>query len=185
MKCGNCGRSIDIGPLCLDCQLKQHAVQVFETRQTLGTLNSLLAVWDWQTGYVAGVSPKFTLPPAPMLSFGDSMQINIPHGSIGVLNAGTITNIESAIGTLMQNGDSEVAELITRLKDGIVASTAFDQEQKELAGSCLALIAEQAAKPPVQRTRRVILSELSTVAGIVSGVESLSSLLQKLANYVS
>jgi hypothetical protein len=183
MNCDNCSRAIGSGcrfgdgaVLCIDCRLKRQASEELESRRNIALLNSLLGMWDWQTGYVCGVTPKFVLPPAPSFSFGDSMQINVENSNVGLINAGTIKSINSAVGLLVQSGEKNVAESLKAITDAVARSPDLDETQKNQAAEHLSLLADQAAKPPEQRTPRLIKGELLELAGLLGGIDALSSL---------
>lgn len=109
-------------PLCLDCFMKvqyltERALEANERR-----INFLSDQYEMVTG-LPGMLPRFEQrPPATFVTAGDLVMNNlkIDRSSIGVLNTGQIGSVDTAIGTLHDNGDDAAADAFRDFTEAIV-----------------------------------------------------------------
>jgi hypothetical protein len=109
---------------------------------------------------------------------GTSMTvINIDHSQIGVLNTGSIKDVEHIdinLTTLIQSGQKDVAEALKKLTEAVASNKDVSEEQQKDLLDQLDAVSGQAALPPEQRKKGIIKPILGGLAAGLGAVASLA-----------
>lgn len=106
--------------------------------------------------------------------------INISGGNIGVLNTGTVTSIDNAVGILMRAGSDTAAIAIKQLTEAIAEAPDITAANRQRAIESLSVIATEAVAPPAGRRVAVVRALLQDVVTVTAATGSLVELGQKL-----
>jgi hypothetical protein len=113
------------------------------------------------------------------LEKGVAMTVNnvsITGSTVGVFAMqSTLTNVETAIGNLNSQGQSEIAHRLADLKDEIGRSTLLDPDKKELLEQ-IEIIAAEAGKSASERKPSIIKSAISYIGTLAAGAASVKKL---------
>ncbi len=180
MRCQNCPKpaSIRVGPtdeqsipLCVDCHLKFVQATAIKDDLYAGQMNMLMDMAEAISG-VRGVMPR--IPRRTLAVPGGNVTFNnikIDNSSIGVINTGTIGQVDTAIGALKQSGDGDAAEALKGLTEAIVTNTELTTEAKNEVLDILSVLSSEATVPSDSRrsaAMRPLLDQIGSVLNLVT-----------------
>jgi hypothetical protein len=184
-RCQNCHRpatlriETDDGHmfLCIDCNLKLEQASALEYQRTIQQFNIAAAAVETTTG-LRGLLPRMSNLPVHSFSVEGATvnNIKVDHSVIGVLNTGSIKNVDNAVTVLRQSGDEQIALAITDLTKAVIDARNVDTEAKNKIVELLSVIAEEAARPIPERRSAVARSLLSELCTLIGGAAGLSHL---------
>ena len=198
VKCCNCDKpavtKYGETPLCVDCYHKvAHADfmegQILHNRLSWLASNLNLVEQDLYIG-CGGLLPlkQMIVPQAPTAPRYSSQQIKVSESNIGVINTGTLFNLEMGMDVMQNRGDKDskdLANAVKELTEAVINSTEInDQLKRETAEQLEFLVTEALASKEKQRkslSRRVmddISQSIGTVAGLLTIWNTVHVLLQ-------
>lgn len=142
MKCHNCtknaiyqvGRKKETAvPLCLDCYVRLRDISLREEESHERAINHLTAQMEAMVG-LSGILPKY--PERPRIVHTGAMTLNNIHVSnsqVGVLNTGTLQNVDATVNVLRSEGNPELAAAVLALAQALVSTTELSSEKKNQA----------------------------------------------------
>jgi len=142
--------------------------------------NMLSAQIDSGMGYM-GPSERIQIPPPPVMGATTTHNyISISESTIGVLNTGTIRNLNNGIGLLETQGLGQIAAAIKEFTEAADRSTEIaDTAKKEIIEQLDVLVAHLTASPQ-ERSTGLIKSILGGVRDSVCTAAALIALWDKL-----
>jgi len=186
MSCYNCGRNgmYPVGPkgkqvlLCLDCYTKAAAVhhQQFEAMDHLA--NQLSSEISWTLG-IPDTYPKFQQPqPQPIINTGGVTMnnIHVTDSEIGVLNTGTIQEVDSIVTLFNVTGQEALAKEVSALTQAVIKTRDITDAKKDEIMQLLSTLSVQAATKKGKRKPAVISAVLTALNGMLQGVKAVASL---------
>lgn len=185
-QCHNCPKPAlfvvgDEGPgFCLDCYAKFQEMLDRQMENQERMLNYLSDQVEAAVG-IYGLAPRFEprRPRTVLLKGGVTMHnINIDRSTIGLVNTGTIGQVDTAVGVMKASGDSDAASAFRDFTEKLFQLQDVDAELKNKLLEVLGALASEATLPRPQRrasVTRALLTELSTIAGGAAGVAQLYS----------
>lgn len=116
----------------------------------------------------------------------EATTISVTNSTVGFINAGTATNIDASIRTLIERGSIDVAEVISQFRQAIQGSS-LEKKQIDEAMDVLSAIASEAEKPVESRrtgVTKALLSQFETIVKLSDGAAKIwnqwGSVLQSL-----
>ena len=134
-----------------------------------------------------GILPlkQMMIPQTPSAPRYSSQQIKVSESNIGVINSGTIVNLEMGIEVIQNRGDKDLANAVKELTQAVLDSREINDElRREMAEQLEFLVTEALAGKDKQRkglARRVmsdISQSIATVAGLLTIWNNVQPLLQ-------
>lgn len=195
LKCYHCDKpavkKYGEAPLCVDCYHKvAHADfmegQILHNRQSWLASNLNVVAQDLYTA-TGGLLPlkQMMIPQNPSAPRYSSQQIKVSESNIGVINTGTLVNLETGIEVIQNRGDKDLANAVQELTQAVLDSGEINHELKrELAEQLELLVTEALAGKDKQRRSlaRSVMSDISqsiaTVAGLLTIWNNVQPLLQ-------
>ena len=104
---------------------------------------------------------------------------NISNSQIGVLNTGTIQNVDATVTVLKSSGDAALAAALAELAQAIISSNDIVVATKNQALELLNELGEQAVAPKDRRRPSVTRTVLAEVGSIIGGIASLTALWER------
>jgi hypothetical protein len=102
--------------------------------------------------------------------------VSITGSTVGVFAMqSTLTNVETAIGNLNSQGQSEIAQRLADVKNEVGQSKLLDQDKKELLEQ-IEVIAAEAGKSTSERKPSIVKSAISYVGTLATGAEGVKKL---------
>jgi len=186
MQCHNCSKNAmyTVGPnkfpVCLDCYSRIVANDQAQQEFAARFMNFLKGTMDAQVG-VHGVTPRIELGARPIVHTGEVNlnNIRVSGGTIGVLNTGTIQNLDNKLTTLSRVNDSATMS-IKNLSNAIIESNDLSDEQKKQVIELLDSITDEILAPKTNRKPTVAKALWGSLREILSNASSLSKLLGDL-----
>jgi hypothetical protein len=171
-------------PLCLDCYAKFAQIQQTE----IESYERMMNYFGDQIALSFGVppmGPRFPPRPKP-IQFGDVSlnNIKVENSVVGSINTGTVGSVDVSITMLKQNGDTQLAEALTKLSEAVLANTVLQAHQKNEALEILSLIANEASAPPNRRRTSALKPLLSRLRDIISTAGDLTTIWQQWGTVV-
>lgn len=175
VKCSQCDKPAivkyaDKIPLCADCYLKVAQANFMQQQAMHNKLSWLasnlnLIEQDLYVGY-GGLLPLKQMvipqpPGAPNYSFN---QIKVSESNIGVINTGTLFNLDTSIQVMHNRGDKELANAVRELTQAVLDNNELNDELKEEVVEQLEfLVTEALASKDKQRKGliRKIINDIS------------------------
>jgi len=159
--------------LCVDCNLKVQQAADLQHARNVSVLNHLVDQMEAQVG-IYGVLPRYQVP-QPTIQAGPVTHHNIQiHGSvIGTINTGNIQKMNVALDRVTVGGAPELATVLQKLTEAVLASSELSPAQKTKAVDHLSFITDQAALPTDKRNASIgttILEGFERVISTSSGV---------------
>lgn len=189
-QCSQCGKPamyrVENFLLCLACYAQLQQAEVARQRVNTEMLAQLMAHQNYLSDLMAdmaGLPPsgaRYQIPqpvnayinPGPTLN-----NINIDRSVIGMLNAGSIQDVERIdinVTALAQSGNEDVAAALKALTEAVASSDDLSAEQRTDLLDQLNLVSGQAAMAPESRKAGVIKPVLSALATGLNAVGSLA-----------
>lgn len=190
MKCYNCEKNamFAVGPegkqvaLCLDCYIRFENIELQKLAALEREVNYLMAQAESTVG-LHGILPRYPERPAPRVIQTGGVTLNnirVTDSEIGVLNTGTIENVDSTVTVLKTKGNIELAQAVTELFEAVIKSTETSNDLKNQIIELLSVISSEAVAPKEKRRRAVLTAVISELSEILSTIGSLASLWEKV-----
>jgi hypothetical protein len=194
-KCHHCGKPAIINygetPLCIDCYHKVAQAdfmeqQILHNRLSWNASQLNLVEQELYAG-TGGLLPlkQMMIPRPPSAPRYSSQQIKVSESNIGVINTGTLLNLEAGIEVIQNLGDKDLANAVKELTQAVLDSNDInDQLKTEIAEQLEFLVTEALASKDKKRkglARKVIdniSKSISTVASLLTIWNTLHPLLQ-------
>ena len=175
--------------LCVDCYHKvAHADfmegQILHNQLSWTASNLNLVQQDLYAG-AGGLLPlkQMTIPQPPSAPRYSSQQIKVSDSNIGVINAGTLVNLETGIEVIQNLGDKDLANAVKQLTEAVLDSEEINDELKrEIAEQLELLVTEALAGKDKQRKSlaKSVMSNISQSIGTVAGLLTIWNSAQPL-----
>jgi len=182
MKCYNCNKNamykIDRdGPcLCLDCYIRLRDMEIREQEMLARTINFVMGQLESAAG-LPGLLPRFPERPAVIQGGGVTLNnINVSNSEIGVLNTGSIQNVDSTLTVLRQEGNEELVSVLAQLSEAVIKSTQLANDRKNEALELLSSLSEEAVAPKERRKLAVVKAVLAELATLLGGVAAVTGI---------
>lgn len=116
--------------------------------------------------------------PAPILHHGNFTvnNLKIDRSNIGVVNTGTINDIDSAITFIGNTGNIQLANGLKDISEKVIESSDLKQSQKTEILEQLSFLGNEIKVAPEKRNNSVIKSVLASIANILSVSSNLTTL---------
>ena len=123
-----------------------------------------------------GGLPRF--PERRVVNLGGSTynNIRVDRSTIGVLNTGTIGNVDGARTRRKQAGESDLAAAVKAFTEALLQSSEAGRDVKNQVLEILSAVAAEATAPKEKRRPAVIRPLLQEISTLVQGVAALSAL---------
>lgn len=187
MKCHNCAKSAiyAVGPegqealLCLDCYIRWQNAQLNEKEMIERELNYISAEMESITG-IPNILPRYSERRTIIHTGGVILNnIHVSNSEIGVLNTGTIGNVDATVTVLKSEGNSELASAVAALSEAVIKSSQIANDSKNQILELLGALSEEAVVPKEKRKPSVAKALLTELSGILGGVSVLAELWGK------
>lgn len=189
MQCYNCGKNamyvVDAEegngtPLCLDCWIRYVDIHQRQVEALQRQMNYLHDEADAIVG-LGRMGPRYPEPRRTVIVEGATLNnFSISNSQVGVINTGTVENIDATVSVLKSSGNDDLALALTELVQAVLSTDDLAAQSKNRAVELLNELGEQVVAPPEKRRTAVARAVLSDVGTILSGVASLSVLWDKL-----
>lgn len=185
MKCSQCEKLaiIVVGegniPLCVEHYALFSRTLMEQLAANERQMNFLLDHMDEMVGIPSHA--RFRTP-APIIHKGDTVvnQLNIDGSTIGILNTGTIENLDSTISMIEKAGNAEVAKVIKEFTETVSKNIEITNEAKKEIIEQLSFLATQIRTPQSNRSSSVIKTVFKNIGSVVSISAALVELWGKL-----
>lgn len=170
-------------PLCLDCYIRWNAVTQQEEEALERQYNHAVAMMEATTG-AYGITPKYPeRQPRAILHTGNLVlnNINVTNSEVGVLNTGTIQNVDSTVTVLKNDGNSQLADAISTLSEAVIKSIEISDDQKNQILELLSAVSQEAVVPKEKRRASVVKALLNNLADVVGSAASLAKIWEKVS----
>ncbi len=116
--------------------------------------------------------------PAPVLHHGNFTvnNLKIDRSNIGVVNTGTINDINSAITFIENTGNIQLANGLKNISEKVIESPDLEKSQKTEILEHLSFLGNEIKIVPEKRQNSVIKSVLAAIANILSASSDLTTL---------
>ena len=178
-------------PLCVDCYHKVSQADLMEGQISDNKLSWLASNLNLiqQDLYIAagGLLPlkQMMIPQAPSAPRYYSQQIKVSDSNIGVINSGTLFNLEMGIEVIQNRGDKDLANAVKELTQAVLDSQEINDElRREMAEQLEFLVTEALAGKDKQRKGLAgrVMSDISqsiaSVAALLTIWNNVQPLLQ-------
>lgn len=187
MKCHNCpkkalylvGPKEQQVPLCLDCYARLAEVHMREEEALERQLNQVYAEVEMISG-MPGLFPRY--PERKTIVHTGEMTLNNIHVSnseVGVLNTGSVQNIDNTLTVLKSGGNEELANNVQALSEAVIKSDELTNNQKNEILELLGTLSEEAVNFPGQRRIAVVRAVLAQLSKTLGGVAALVQVYEK------
>ena len=179
-KCCQCDKPAYVGDLCVDHFFKLQVAQHNQLAWLASHLNLISEKLDQGTGYLV-THARMQIPHPPHI--GESMTknyINVTDSVVGVINTGTISNLNSGIAVAESQGQKEIAIAITEFAQAVINSEELINSVKDEITEQLDFILTQVTAEPDLRRTGLIKSALVGIGTAVGTCASLLTLWEKL-----
>lgn len=144
-------------PLCLDCYIRFVNISEYPERPSTQIIQAARIIQKG-SGYIG------------------SKNFQVTDSRIGVLNTGTIEDVDSTITALKTIGNAELAQAITQLSEAVIQSSEIVNDVKNQIIELLSAISSEAVAPKEKQRKAVVKAILSELSETLRGVASLASL---------
>jgi hypothetical protein len=171
-QCSQCNRPAmyEVGghPLCLEHHALAQNIELRRLEALERQADRALEQMEWTTGVQLPRRPRAPLP-APVIVQGSTFHhINIQGSNVGVVNTGRLSQVDTAISVIGQQGDPQLAGALKTLTDAVVASAALTATAKQEAIEILSTIGIEATAPAPQRRGGVARALLARLKELLS-----------------
>jgi len=187
LKCHNCEKNAMywVGPegqelpLCLDCYIRDQDM-CLRTMQAKERVANVLSAHLGHIFRMPNTPPLFP-EPRPGVNIGDVVlnNIQVSNSEIGVLNTGTIQNVDATLTVLKQGADAELAEAIAAVSEAVIKCGEIAAGSKNEVLEFLYTISSQAVAPPQKRMTAVVKALVTKLSDILGGVGAVAGLWEK------
>ena len=173
------GPEKDRVPLCLDCYIRFQNVMDQQTEEHEQHLNYLSAEMESIVG-LPGTLPRYSERRRVIHTGALTLNnIHVSNSQVGVINTGTLQNVDATVTVLKSSGNEELATAITALAQAVIELRDMADEAKNQALEILGALAEEAVAPKEKRKTAVVRALISELSIILGGVAALAALWTK------
>jgi len=163
-------------PLCLDCYIRWQNVMLQQQEMYERQINYLTSEMESVVG-MPGILPRFP-ERRPIIHTGGITlnNIHVSNSEVGVLNTGTIENVDATVTVLKTEGNMELAEAVTALSEAVIKSREIADNDKNKILELLSSLSEEALAPKEKRktaVAKILLSELSDMLGGITTISAI------------
>ena len=184
-ECIQCGKPAIVGDLCVEHFYMLMKATHIQSSWVATQANQIAANLDVSTGYLVH-HPRIQIPQLPNISnISTQNYINISRSTIGILNTGTINNLNSGIALMESQDKAEVAATIKDFIQAVDKNTQITKKvKKEILEQLDVLIAQLNAE---QKSRSIglIKSILAGINSAVTGAAALLTLWERVSTILS
>jgi hypothetical protein len=171
-QCSQCTRPamFEVGghPLCLEHHALAQTIELRRLDALERQADRALEEMEWTTGVQLPRRPRAPRP-APVILQGSTFNhINVQGSNVGVLNTGRLSQVDTAISVIGQQGDPQLAGALKTLTDAVVASATLAATAKQEAIEILSTLGTEATAPPAQRRGGVARTLLTRLKELLS-----------------
>jgi hypothetical protein len=105
--------------------------------------------------------------------------IHVSNSEIGVLNTGTIENVDNTVTVLKVEDNNEFANSITMLSEAIIKAGELSNNQKNQVLELVESLSQEAVVPKDKRKLAVVRALLAELSGILGNVTTLAQIWEK------
>lgn len=164
-------------PLCLQCAALHQSIVQEQIANAERGIERALDEMEMMTG--VRLRPERPRPPPPVIVQGAAFHnINIRGGNVGVINTGTLQQVDTAISVIRGAGDEQLAEMLKELTEAIHAQGTLEPGLKREAVEIVSAIAAEATQPPAQRRVGVARPLIARLREILSTTADLATVTQ-------
>jgi hypothetical protein len=167
-------------PLCLNCyavmqQTNERAIQLLreEMNHTMDHVNSMFGI--------AG-GPRYPTKRPVIVSGGtvNNNHIAINNSQIGILNTGSIHNLNQVIDSLHSASQKELADALKKFTETVISESELKQEQRGEVLESLDIITKELYQKPENRKKSVAKTLLAGISKTVELAANSAALWQVL-----
>jgi len=193
MECDQCGkpaiRKLAGHPLCVSCYATMQRVEIDRQRAEADYLDALERSADYasqQMDFIAGFGPppRYKIGRPVHMTAPTFNNLNIQNSAVGVLNTGTIHQLDSAITAINEAGGNDVAAAIRELTEAVAQAKDIAEEARRDGLHMLNAIAEQAKMPRGDRSKGLLSITIEGLERMIRTSASLVTLWPVLAPYL-
>ncbi len=165
-------------PLCVEHYVRLQCVNTEQQRMLAALMNYELDSIDEIIGIPSYARIRM---PQPVVNTGNTTvnQLNIDRSVIGVLNTGTIQNLNATISAI-QSVDPNLTNELKKFIEAVSQNTELSQEFRKEVIEQLSFLASQIFAQKEKRNSSVIKTVFSSIGTTLSAVNSLLGLWEKL-----
>ena len=188
VKCYNCDKNAicQVGPegqqvpIRLDCYIRWQNIHIRRQETLAREVNFLTEQMESIVG-LQGILPKYPEPQAVIHTGGVTMNnINVSNSKIGILNTGTIENVDNTVTVLRTQGNEQLASAVTLLSESVIKSAQVATDQKNQILELLSSLSEEAVAPKGKRKLAGVRAVLVELSGLLGGVAALAQVWEKV-----
>lgn len=167
-------------PLCLDCYIRFQNVMDQQLEEHERHLNYLSAEMESVVG-LPGILPRYPARQRRVIQTGALTlnNIHVSNSQVGVINTGTLQNVDATVTVLRSGGNADLANAITALAQAVIELREMADDKKNQALEILGALAEEAVAPKEMRKPAVVRALISELSNILGGVAALGTLWAK------
>ena len=167
-------------PLCLDCFIRFQNVWYQQLEEYERHLNYLSAEMDSIAGF-SGNLPRYPERRPRVIHTGALTlnNIHVSNSQVGVINTGTLQNVDATVTVLKSGGNAELANAVTALAQAVIELREMANDQKNQALEIIGALAEEAVAPKDKRKTAVVRALITELSTILGGVAALAALWEK------
>lgn len=160
-------------PLCLDCYIKWQSTMQQELENHERQINFLTSHMESMVGF-PGLLPKYP-ERRPIINTGGVTlnNINVTNSEVGVLNTGTIGNVDNTLTVLNKSGAQELASAVSELTEAVIKSGDLSNNQKNEVLEMVGTISEEAVAPKESRKLGVVKALIGQLTNLLMGIGNL------------
>lgn len=154
-------------PLCLNCyavmqQTNERAIQLLREEQnhTMDHIGAMFGV---------NIGARYPTKRPVVVSGGtvNNNHIAINNSQIGILNTGSIHNLNQVIDSLHSASQRELAEALKKFTEAVLNESVLEKEQKSEVLESLDIIAKELYQKPENRKKSVVKTLIAGISGTV------------------
>ncbi len=180
-KCSQCDKpAIGRMNLCVDCYFKLQQAIYLQWSMAASLYNLTNRLISNHTGGLMPPRP-IAIPPPP--SSGDTLtfnNINVDRSTIGTINTGFISNLDTSITLMQSSGEDKLADAVKELTQAIYDSKEVNDDLKNEIYEQLQFLIAQATAEPENRSIGVAKGILTGIRGAISVAAGLLAIWDKV-----
>lgn len=182
--CQNCSRpaTYQVGngaTFCVDCYHKIVQIESAQSQERERVINYLQDQMASITG-LPRMGPRFPpRPPSHFIQAGTTTlnnNFNIDRSTIGVLNTGSIENLNSAVNALNNAGDESLAAAFKTMTEVVANDPTITTSDKDKVLEMMSVLAAESTIAPEKRKKFAMKAILAEIGAVVAGIESVAKM---------
>lgn len=176
----------EVGPpkarisLCLDCYIRfQNAIdQQLEDHER--NINFLTAQMESVVGF-PGILPRYPERQRRVIHTGALTlnNIHVSNSNVGIINTGTLQNVDASVTVLKSEGNAELANSIAALAQAVIELRDVADGTKNQILEILGAVSQEAVVPKEKRKPAVVRALISELSNLLGGIAALAALWGK------